>query len=687
MAKTSAGPSGSRWDPGGLLGLQIPWRALGPRWVRFPHAPAKCEGLAISLPSVIGTAGHVDHGKTALVKALTGVDTDRLPEEKAREISIELGFAPLTLPTGQTCSVIDVPGHERFIKNMLAGATGVDVVLLVVDAREGVAPQTREHLDILGLLGVRAGVAALTKIDTVDAAEVAPAASALSEYLAGTVLAGCPVIPVSAHTGEGLDALLAALAGAVENAGRAAATADPASPGPARLAIDRAFLRPGFGVVVTGTVASGRISQGQRLEIQPGGTAARVRRVEVHGRSVPAATAGERAALNLVGDLRPEALRGRVAAEPGSLTPSRVVGLHLRLLPTAAAPLSDLARVRLHAGTSETLGRVILPEGRALRPGEETPVVFEAESSLALASGQAFVIRTYSPPHTIGGGRVLRPDLSAVTGDRPRSKAARREAATALAEVSRSVSPGDPPVALPVPGGSAPLARYLKSSGLASPPPGIRVLAGGQHVADETFYQKVWLEALPLLQAQHEARPHLATLGREGLRSWLESRKLAPAAWLASFAGDGLIVLDAGRVRLASWSPKRPEALARAIAEVSSALRGAGFTPPSLAELPGALAPVALEVLLEEGEVICLTGVAGALSGVPVFHRDTLALARARVEDHLRDNGTITVAAFRDLIGATRKFALPLLELLDRDKVTQRRGDLRVKHPDAGGGP
>ena len=651
MAKTSGGPSGSRWDPGGLLGLQIPWRALGPRWVRFPHAPAKCEGLAISLPSVIGTAGHVDHGKTALVKALTGVDTDRLPEEKAREISIELGFAPLTLPTGQTCSVIDVPGHERFIKNMLAGATGVDVVLLVVDAREGVAPQTREHLDILGLLGVRSGVAALTKIDTVDAAEVEPAASALSEYLAGTVLAGCPVIPVSAHTGEGLDALLAALAGAVEKAGRTAATADPASPGPARLAIDRAFLRPGFGVVVTGTVASGRISPGQRLEIQPGGTPARVRRVEVHGRPVPSATAGERAALNLVGDLRPEALRGRVAAEPGHLTPSRVVGLHLRLLSTAAAPLSDLTRVRLHAGTSETLGRVILPEGRALRPGEETPVVFEAESSLALASGQAFVIRTYSPPHTIGGGRVLRPDLSAVTGDRPRSKAARREAATAL----------------------------------ASPPPGIRVLAGGQHVADETFYQKVCSEALRLLQAQHEARPHLATLGREGLRSWLEGRKLAPAAWLASFAGDGLIVLDAGRVRLASWSAKRPEALARAIAEVSSTLRGAGFTPPPWAELSGDFAPAALEVLFEEGEVVCLTGVAGALSGAPVFHRDTLALARARLEDHLRDNGSITVAAFRDLIGATRKFALPLLELFDRDKVTQRRGDLRVKHPDAGG--
>ena len=593
----------------------------------------------------------MDHGKTALVKALTGVDTDRLPEEKAREISIELGFAPLTLPTGQTCSVIDVPGHERFIKNMLAGATGVDVVLLVVDAREGVAPQTREHLDILGLLGVRAGVAALTKIDTVDAAEVAPAASALSEYLAGTVLAGCPVIPVSAHTGEGLDALLAALAGAVQKAGRTAATADPASPGPARLAIDRAFLRPGFGVVVTGTVASGRISPGQRLEIQPGGMPARVRRVEVHGRPVPAATAGERAALNLVGDLRPDALRGRVAAEPGNLNPSRVVGLQLRLLSTAAAPLSDLTRVRLHAGTSETLGRVILPEGRALRPGEETPVVFEAESSLALASGQAFVIRTYSPPHTIGGGRVLRPDLSAVTGDRPRSKAARREAATAL----------------------------------ASPPRGLRVLAGGRHIADETFYQKVCSEALRLLQAQHEARPHLATLGREGLRSWLEGRKLAPAAWLASFAGDGLIVLDAGRVRLASWSAKRPEALARAIAEVSSTLRGAGFTPPPWAELSGDFAPAALEVLFEEGEVVCLTGVAGALSGAPVFHRDTLALARARLEDHLRDNGSITVAAFRDLIGATRKFALPLLELFDRDKVTQRRGDLRVKHPDAGG--
>lgn len=657
-------------------------------------------------PIVVGTAGHVDHGKTALVKALTGVDTDRLPEERAREISIELGFAPLTLPDGTTCSLVDVPGHERFIKNMLAGATGVDVVLLVVDAREGVREQTREHLDILGLLGVRLGVAALTKIDTIPAAAVGPAGETLSAYLAGTSLAGCPVVPVSARTGEGLSHLLAALAvaaGQVTRPGEAvpdsaevsasASAPGPASApaifgGPARLAIDRAFLISGFGQVVTGTVANGTIAEGQRLQLYPAGPIVRVRRLEVHGRPVPRVTAGERAALNLAGDLKDVSLRGLVLAEPGTLEPATCLGLSLRLL-SGPDPVKDLERVRFHAGTAETLGRIILLDQDQSDLGLPVPVVFEAEVPLAVALGQAFVIRRYSPPRTIGGGTVTVPNLDHALGGRPRGRSARRAAATLLA----AGSGGGPPRHPPVPGGFSSLATYLKligsgsgSASAAAPlPPGVRLLAGGQHVAEEAFYQAVWSETADRLRTRHEARPHLASAGREVLWSWLKGRGLSPSVWLESFASEGLLTLEGGRVRLGGWTPLRTEVVETARRALDAALREGRFSPPSLppagAGLPQEVFSAALETLLEDGQVVCPSGLAGGLAGEPVFHRQAIDIARQRLEEHLDRHGEVTVAEFRDMLGSTRKFVLPLLEYFDREKVTFRRGDLRVRHP------
>lgn len=660
-------------------------------------------------PIVVGTAGHVDHGKTALVKALTGVDTDRLPEERAREISIELGFAPLTLPDGTTCSLVDVPGHERFIKNMLAGATGVDVVLLVVDAREGVREQTREHLDILGLLGVRLGVAALTKIDTIPAAAVGPAGETLSAYLAGTSLAGCPVVPVSARTGEGLSHLLAALAVAAGQVTRPveatpgpapASVPDPAEVsasasapaifgGPARLAIDRAFVISGFGQVVTGTVANGTIAEGQRLQLYPAGPIVRVRRLEVHGRPLPRVTAGERAALNLVGDLKDVSLRGLVLADPGTLEPATCLGLSLRLL-SGPDPVKDLERVRFHAGTAETLGRIILLDQDQSDLGLPVPVVFEAEVPLAVALGQAFVIRRYSPPRTIGGGTVTVPNLDHALGGRPRGRSARRAAATLLAAGSGEGTPHRPPV----PGGFSSLATYLKLIGTtdqatpAAPaplPPGVRLLAGGQHVAEAAFYQSVWSEAAGRLRIQHEARPHLALAGREALWSWLKGRGLSPSVWLESFASEGLLTLGGGRVRLGGWNPRRTEVVEAARRALDAALREGRFSPPSLppagAGLPQEVFSAALETLLEDGQVVCPSGLAGGLAGEPVFHRQAIDIARQRLEEHLDRHGEVTVAKFRDMLGSTRKFVLPLLEYFDREKVTFRRGDLRVRHP------
>jgi selenocysteine-specific elongation factor len=655
-------------------------------------------------PVVIGTAGHVDHGKTTLVKALTGVDTDRLPEEKAREITIEIGFAPLTLPDGTTCSVVDVPGHERFIKNMLAGATGVDIVLLVVDAREGVREQTREHLEILDLLGVRAGVAALTKIDTIPREAVTPAVAALAGYLRGTVLAGCPVVPVSARTGEGVDLLLAALAQAV------GPPPSPApEPGPARLAIDRAFGISGFGQVVTGTVAGGVIAEGRRLQVYPAGPIVRVRRLEVHGHRVSRVGIGERAALNVVGDSKGLSLRGLVLADPGTLEPATCLGLSLRLLPDAGV-LKDLERVRFHAGTAETLGRIILlHEGqRELQPAPSPArVVFQAEVPLAVATGQAFVIRRYSPPRTIGGGTIAIACLDRLIANRPRGRAARRSIAGLLA--AGDVAGG--PVRPPVPGGVGPLAAYMKRLGLAPEPvrtrlgsapgaplgdapppllpPGVKLLAGGQQVAEETFYQAVCSELVEDLRARHLRRPHLAMVGREELWSRLAGRGLSPAVWLETMAIDGIIVLAEGKVRLGTWRPVRPEPLVEAMDVLEEALRRGGFSPPPAAEvgagLPDGLALTALACLLENGTLVAPLGEAGAFAGGPVFHRQAVGEARRLLEEHLDLHGEVSVAGFRDKLGSSRKFVLPLLEHFDREKVTYRSGDLRIRRPSGSG--
>ncbi|MCL6581532.1 MAG: selenocysteine-specific translation elongation factor [Firmicutes bacterium] len=593
----------------------------------------------------MGTAGHVDHGKTTLVKALTGVDTDRLPEERRREISIELGFAPLTLPDGTVASVVDVPGHERFIKNMLAGATGVDVALLVVDVREGVRPQTREHLDILGLLGIGAGVVALTKTDGVPPCEVARVAADLRQALAGTCLDGCPVVPVSAVTGEGLGELRQVLSEAVT---RARAARPPAS-GPARLAVDRAFTSKGFGVVVTGTVSSGRITLGQHLELYPDRLAVRVRRLEVHGRPVEEVEAGDRAALALSGAPPPATLRGRVLADPGSLDVSRALGLSLTLLPSAGS-LRDLERVRLHAGTTEVIGRGVIlgsrPEGGLL-------VAFEAEKPLALAPGQPFVLRRYSPPSTIGGGRVIAPDLGKATGTaRPRGRREREEVARRL----------------------------------ATPAPAPRRLADGRTV-DAHTYAEVREVVERTLRDLHRRQPHLPSVGREGVWSALAARGEPPGSWLETLAADGVLRLEGGRVRLAAWRPRLDPELARVMRQVEELLRRRPFCPPSPEEMAAELGVArgvvarALEVLVLDGAAVAAAGLASVASGGPVFHREAVAEARRLLEDYLRRHGSVTVAAFRDLLGATRKYALPLLDHFDRQRVTQRRGDLRFPHP------
>ncbi len=354
-------------------------------------------------PVVIGTAGHIDHGKTALVRRLTGIDTDRLKEEKERGISIDLGFAHRTLPSGRRIAIVDVPGHERFVKNMLAGATGIDLVLLVVAADEGIMPQTREHLAIVNLLQIRRGVVALTKSDLVDEETLGVVMAEVEALLAPTPLRGIPIVSFSAVSGDGLEPLLDALD---EAAGEAVGREES---GPARLPIDRVFPVEGIGTVVTGTLWSGTVRPGDSLELLPAGKQVRVRQAQVHDRTVEAAHAGQRVALAIHGVPREQIERGDWLATPGTLRPSHILDVRIELLPSAPKPLGSRSRLRCHLGASEILGRAVLYDGDILSPGASSWAQLRLERAAVSSAGDRIVIRSCSPATTIAGATVVDP--------------------------------------------------------------------------------------------------------------------------------------------------------------------------------------------------------------------------------------------------------------------------------------
>ena len=358
---------------------------------------------------VLGTAGHIDHGKTTLIKALTGVDCDRLKEEKERGITIELGFTSLTLPGGQEISIVDVPGHEKFVRHMVAGATGIDIVALVIAADEGIMPQTREHLDICRLLRIKKGLIALTKIDMVEKEWLDLVKEEIREFTKGTFLEESAILPVSSLTGEGVPDFLTEVE-------RLAAEVEERSPeGFFRLPIDRVFTMKGFGTVVTGTIISGKVSIGDPLEVLPKGLEAKVRGIQAHGKSVGSATAGLRTGVNLQGLEKVVIDRGNVLVQAQTLKPTLLVDIVFQLLPGVAKPLKNRARVRLHVGTIEALGRAILLDREEVKPGEEAYLQVRIEEPIVALPGDRFVIRSYSPILTIGGERFWTPSLPAAS--------------------------------------------------------------------------------------------------------------------------------------------------------------------------------------------------------------------------------------------------------------------------------
>ncbi len=624
---------------------------------------------------IIGTAGHVDHGKTALIKALTGIDTDRLQEEKERGLSIELGFAHLELPSGVRAGIVDVPGHERFLKNMLMGAGGTDVVLLIVAADEGVMPQTLEHLDILRLLHVPAGLIVLTKVDLAEDEEwLALVEEEVRQAVAGTFLAQAPIVRVSAVTGEGIEALRAHLDRV------AAAVRARSADGPFRLPVDRVFTMPGFGTVVTGTVASGRVRVGDAVELQPSGRATRVRGVQSHGQKAEEAVAGSRAALNLAGVEVEEVTRGDVCATPGTLRATQLVDARLQLLPRLDRPLANRTRIRLYAGTAEVLGRVTLLDREALAPGESGLVQFRLEVPTALAKGDPFVVRLYSPLVTLGGGVVLQPEAR-------KHRRFQEEVLDSL-RVRESGAPIDLLERAVFEAGEAGITMAALAQALQRPVAEVRadaeVLLEGEELlalsAQAVIHRQRWETLRERLQQTLEAF-HQATR----LREWRPREELRARAArgipggtfgliLQRLAAEGAIETQGEGVRRAGHRVTLDPAQEALAARLEERLRESLFSPPTLADLTTAEGPAAREVL----NALVETGRAARVSEGLYLHRDAVEQIKELVAAHISKQGRITAADFRDLTNSSRKYAVPILEYLDSIRFTRRVGDERV---------
>ncbi len=630
---------------------------------------------------VVGTAGHIDHGKTALVRALTGIETDRLPDERARGISIDLGFAFLDLGPHRL-ALVDVPGHERFIRNMLAGATGLDLALLVVAADDSVMPQTREHLEILRLLGLTDGVIALTKADLADPTWLDLVEEEIRGLVAGTFLERAPIVRTSATSGLGIEALRAALLD------RADAFVARPEPGQFRMAIDRWFTLAGHGTVVTGTVASGSVALGDELQWWPEVRTVRVRGLHRHDRAVERVSRGMRAAINLAGVHHAEVRRGQEVATPGYLQASRVLSVEVVLSEQAPRPLRHRGRYRLHLGTAEVTATLTLLQPTALEPGQSgLGQLFLAEPVVAV-SGQPFVIREASPPTTLGGGRVLEPvarrlrrrDLPAL--DRlSRLRSDQPEAVVSAALAGYGFQPWTEhglvrDSGLPAETLATALARLESAGALVTIPSGprrsIRVLAEVATALDDRLARA--------LGRLHAERPRQSAIRRSHLAAELPDladQGLIPGL-IERLRAAGTILADARTVALRSHVPKLSQGERKLKVELAAALHAAGFQPPDATELAAlaggraAVLPELMNLLVDEGH---------AVEFAPGWFLDVEAEAeiRRRVSERLASGPGITMAEFRDLLGTTRKYAVPLGEYLDRIALTRREGDLRVR--------
>jgi selenocysteine-specific elongation factor len=609
---------------------------------------------------ILGTAGHIDHGKTTLVRALTGVDTDRLPEEKRRGITIELGFAPLVLDGIGTVGVVDVPGHEGFVRTMVAGATGIDLALVVVAADEGVMPQTREHLAILALLGVDRGVVALTKADLVDEEWLALATDDVRGALAGTPLETAPVIPVSAVTGAGIDALRSAIAAAAHSA----AARDAADL--FRMPIDRAFSVRGTGTVVTGTVWSGTLARDATVRVLPAGHTARVRALQSHGTAVGSIGPGTRAAVALAGVDLDAVGRGAVLVTDSGWQPTTILRADVVLLPDAPT-LGPRTRVRLHLGTVE-LGARIVAVGGELVAGDARPARVVLDGPVVARAGDRFVLRSPSPLVTIGGGTVRDP-LPPARRARPwPADVATPEAALALlvAEAAgQGIAAGDLPLRL----GLAPAAAARLAVDADGSWRGVHGRLYDRQVVDG-----IAGTLLRLVDEAHVQAPLEPGISTQSIRTKLPASPELVVALLREAVAAGRLELEGGVVRRGGWKPALGAGESAAFEGLARTLEAAGREPPSASELGVAHGPstAALLRLLERERRIVQVEPDRYYSSVALA--DLMSALRA----HMEPGRVYNPSELREVLGVSRKFLIPLLEYADRTAVTDRRADGRV---------
>jgi selenocysteine-specific elongation factor len=626
---------------------------------------------------IIGTAGHIDHGKTVLIGALTGVNTDRLAEEQKRGISIDLGFAEFTLPSGRKAGVVDVPGHEAFVKNMLAGATGFDLALIVVAADDGIMPQTREHVDIINLLGVKKAVFAVTKSDLVDAEMVGLVTEEIKDLVKGTPLAGAPIVPVSAKTGAGIDDLLKIIDEA------AAELEEKQGAGLFRLPVDRVFVLKGAGTVVTGTLWSGSLKPDTSGVILPENIPVRIRSVQVHGAQVSKASAGNRVAVNLPGIDKDQIKRGDVLVPAGTFKPAFMIDAEFALLKDAPAPLKNRTRVRVHHGTAEIMARIVLLDHEILEPGDRAYVQLRMEKPIAALRGDRFIVRSYSPMVTIGGGEVI-------FGHARRHKRFDGYTVNLLdAAFSGDMASA---VKMMLDKRGAPIAddelRNLTDLSPEEIKPAMAALTSSKDViaikGDKTYYvsepgmKALEARIIAAVEDHHKANPLEAGISKETVKSKY-LRRVDPKAsggLLAEMVNRGLLRVDGDIVSAAGHESAggEQEKMKGAFEEQFLAK---GLAPPSVFELSEEFrltpkeAQTVLAALKKENRIYQVA------DGI-FIHTEVLRFIEEKARGLLKDGNRMTVSEFRDAVGTSRKYAVPLLEYLDRQKITKRDGDYRV---------
>ncbi|MBI1900400.1 MAG: selenocysteine-specific translation elongation factor [Planctomycetia bacterium] len=635
----------------------------------------------MTIDLILGTAGHIDHGKTSLVRALTGIDTDRLPEEKRRGITIELGFAHLDLGDVRL-GIVDVPGHERFVRNMLVGATSIDLAILVVAADDSVKQQTREHLEILRLLRLKHGLIALTKVDLAEADWIDLVEEEIRGLVAGTFLETAPIIRTSTQTEQGIEELKQALHTAALAAAEDRRGLDGA---PFRMAIDRTFTIAGHGTVVTGSVTSGAARVGDELAIEPGHVAVRVRGIQNHDQAVESVHRGQRAAINLAGVHHDQIGRGQELASPGHLVPSRLLTVQMHLLPTSPRPLKSRSRVRLHVGTADIPCSVALVDRAELLPGDTAPIQLFLRDAAVTTWGQAFVLREESPAVTIGGGQVIDPQAERVRrrdagriarlADLASPEPATRAAAALYFAGLRGFEPADLPRTAGVADVQAATAELSKRNELVelsiSPTRKLRV---SRQALDEACAR---LE--DVLERMHRQNP---------LQVMLDVSKFAHR--VAYLGSDALVevLIDrmqkAGRIArvgqgisLAGHGPQLSKNEQKLVEEIVAMYLAAGLAPPTVDEVQAkvpknqALVPQLVSLAANLGQLVLIA------PGM-YLHADVERQVRATLSEKLAGSAGLTVSEIRELLQTTRKYAVPLCEHLDKAGFTKRVGDLRV---------